>query len=108
LHETANKDNEGWVMRIQANPCQSRRIGRRRGAGILSKAASIVAPGRVRFSLYVIETLQTSGRLSLPGFKDPTTGLTTPPSDHIPLGGVVRFNGPFCPEELAPLQAQQG
>jgi len=44
------------------------------------------------FFLYVIETLQISGSLRLPGFKDPTTRITTPPSDHIPLGGVVRFS----------------
>ena len=47
-------------------------------------------PTRGGFFLYVIEILQTSGRLRPPGFKDPTTRITTPPSDHIPLGGVVR------------------
>ena len=29
----------------------------------------------------------------VPGFKDPMTEMPTPPSDHIPLGGVVRFEG---------------
>jgi hypothetical protein len=33
-----------------------------------------------------------------PGFKDPTTEMPTPPSDYIPLGGVVRFEGPNLSE----------
>jgi hypothetical protein len=33
-------------------------------------------------------------RLMSPGFKNPTTEMPTPPSDHIPLGGVVRYEGP--------------
>jgi hypothetical protein len=33
-----------------------------------------------------------------PGFKDPTTEMPAPPSDHIPLGGVVRFEGPNLSE----------
>jgi hypothetical protein len=38
----------------------------------------------------------TFGVSMMPGFKDPTTEMPTPPSDHIPLGGVVSFQWSLC------------
>jgi hypothetical protein len=44
--------------------------------------------------LLVIDILQISGRMGLPGFQRPTTEIHAPPSEHIPLGGVCVYEPP--------------